>query len=445
MRKKKLVVFILSILPCFLYGQTPWTLKNCIEFGLRNNRNNKVYANEKRIADAKAREAVAAYLPSVNINGELDDNIKSQSTLIPAGAFSPTPIHLAFGGHYSPSASVQLEQTIYDRALLTSFKSNKYNSEQADLKIRENSETIIYNISVDYYQVYVYKVQLRLQKEDLASYKKQIDVTTLQLKKGVVLQKDLDKLTVNLNNTISRTRLAESNCTLAENQLKYDLGLPIDTALLIDSLDASHLINQRPALRDSASFNATNLVDYRLSQVNERLLEIDEKRIKNGIYPKLTLFMRYGGVGYGDFVSPSFSAINSYSTIGLKLNVPVFDVFRRNAQYDQAKYKRLNALENLELDKGKYQLQYQNARTKLLKEETNLEVEQNNLRLAESVFNVTNLQYQKGTTDLTDWLNAQSSLNDSQNNYLQSLYNLILAQIDLDKAAGSLKNFYNSL
>jgi outer membrane protein TolC len=65
--------------------------------------------------------------------------------------------------------------------------------------------------------------------------------------------------------------------------------------------------------------------------------------------------------------------------------------------------------------------------------------------LAQSVFSTTDLQLKKGTTDLTDWLNAQNSLKEAQNNYLNSLYAFFQARIDLEKAGGTLKTFYTGL
>jgi outer membrane protein TolC len=137
--------------------------------------------------------------------------------------------------------------------------------------------------------------------------------------------------------------------------------------------------------------------------------------------------------------------MSPYSAIGLKLNIPLFDFFKRSAQYSQAKYKRLNAQENLKLDEDKYHLDYENARTKVLKEQSNVENNRRNIQLAQSVFSTTDLQLKKGTTDLTDWLNAQNSLKEAQNNYLNSLYAFFQARIDLEKAGGTLKTFYTGL
>ena len=102
-------------------------------------------------------------------------------------------------------------------------------------------------------------------------------------------------------------------------------------------------------------------------------------------------------------------------------------------------------MEQLKIDEGKYALEYQNARTKVIQEQGNMDNNRRNIELAQSVFATTNLQYQKGTTDMTDSLNAQNSLKEAQNNYLSSVYNFFLARIDLEKAGGSLKTFYLAL
>ncbi|QJD98228.1 TolC family protein [Mucilaginibacter robiniae] len=440
----KLFFTLLAIVPLCTSAQSTWTLKSCIEYGLKNNRSNVVYANEKKAADARAKEALAAYLPSVSLNGELDNNLKPQVTVIPAGIFSPTDIRVAFTKKFNTTATAQLDQTLYDQSLLNGLKANKYNKQQAELNQQQNDENIIYNISTAYYQIFVYREQLALQRSDQENYRKQMEILGLQVKKGVTLQKDLDKVTVDYNNSLSQTRVAESNLALAENQLKYEMGYPISGSLPVDSTAASTEFSLVP-MADSASFLASKRTDYKLSELDVKLYSIDESRIKAGIYPKLTAFARYGSTGFANYLGPALSNQIPFAIVGLKLNFPILDFFKRNAQYNQAKYKRLNAVETLKLNEGKYQVEFENARTKLIKQQGDIDNNKRNIELAKSVFAVTNLQYQKGTTDLTDWLNSQNSLKEAQNNYLNSLYNFLLARMDLEKAAGTLKTFYSSL
>jgi len=442
MNKRLFLLLLYFVVPLTIYGQEQWTLKKCIEYGLKNNRNTAIYENEKRAADAAAKEALAAYLPSVSLTGTLDDNLKVQETIIPAGVFGPTDTRIAFSKKFNTNATAQLDQTIFDKSLLTGLKANKYNYQQSELNQQKSQETIIYNISTAYYQIFVYREQLNLLKANQETYRQQMVISELQVKKGVTLQKDLDKITVDYNNSVSQIRVAESDITLSENQLKYEMGYAINGTIVLE--DLPHETPVTPAL-NSLVFSAGSLTDYQLSEVNAKLLEIDQKRIKAGIYPKITAYARYGAVGFGDNLGPAFKELSPFSAIGLKLNIPIFDFFKRNAQSNQAKYKYLNAVENLKIDNGKYQLDFENAKTKLIKAQSNTENDKRNITLAQSVFNTTNLQYQKGVTDLTDWLNAQNSIKEAQNSYLSSLYNLYQAKIDLEKAGGTLRLFYTSL
>lgn len=442
---RKLFSVILCFAPLIVFGQQQWDLKECIEYGLKNNRNTTIYANEKREADAKAKEALAAYLPSISVTGTVDNNLKVQETIIPAGVFGPTDMRIAFTKKYNTNGTAQLDQVIFDQSLLTGLKANRFNSEQSDLNIRKSEETIIYNIANAYYQIFVYREQLDLLKSNQDTYRKQMALSALQVKKGVALHKDLDKITVDYNNSASKIRVAESNITLSENQLKYEMGYEINNSLVIKALNDSIKDESVAIAVKKSTFMPYELTAYKLSVLNSKLLDIDQKRIKAGVIPRLTGYARYGAVGFGDKVGTAFSGLSDFSAVGLKLSIPIFDVFKRNAQYGQAKYKYLNSIETLKLDEGKYRLDFENSYTKLIQAQSNVENDGRNIDLAQSVFRTTDLQYQKGVTDLTDWLNAQNSLKEAQNNYLNSLYTFYQAKIDLEKAGGTLKTFYQNL
>lgn len=438
-------IFILFLFCSWLntYAQENWTLKQCIKYGLTNNRNNTIYANEKLAADAKAKEVLADYLPKVSLTSTLDNNLKLQQSVIPAGIFGPDEIRVSLTQKYNSNFVGQVDQVLYDQSLLTGLKANKYNKQRADLNIEQSNEAIIYNISIAYFQIFVYKQQLELLKYNKETYEKQIEIYRLQVSKGITLQKDLDKVNVDYNNTISQIRVAQSNLKLAENELKYEMGYPINDLLTVNPSTelGTTLLNEE----STNTFSPASRIDYKLSELNIKTLEIEQARIKAEGLPKLSAYFRYGAVGFGDKLSAAYDELLPYSAVGLKLSIPILDFYKRNAQYKQAKINRVNAEESLKLAEGKYKVEYENAYTKLSQAQTNVENDKRNVALAESVLKVTDLQFQKGTTNLTDWLNTQNSLKEAQNSYLKSLYSYYQARIDIEKAAGSLKTFYNSL
>jgi outer membrane protein TolC len=442
MSKKNIVLILLSLW-LSASAQEKWTLKRCIEFGLINNKSNTVYANEKLAADARAREALSDYLPKVSVTSTIDNNLKLQQSVIPAGVFGPNELKVSLSQKYSSNASAQLDQVIYDQSMLTGLKAEKYNKQQAELNIDQNQEAIIYNISSAYFQILVYQQQLELLKHNIQTYQKQIEIYRLQVLKGIALQKDLDKVSVDYNNTNSQIRVAQSNILLAENELKFEMGYPIGDLLAIDDSTKMQIpfdLEGRPN-----TFSPSLRVDYKLSELNIKVLEIEQAKIKAGGLPKLTGYFRYGAVGFGNDLKGAYDQLLPFSAVGLKLSVPISDFFKRSAQYKQAKINRINAVENLKLSEGRYRVEYENARSKLLQAQVNVENDQRNVGLAESVLKVTDLQFQKGTTNLTDWLNTQNALKDAQNSYLKSLFDYYQTRVDLEKATGTLKIFYNSL
>jgi outer membrane protein len=258
------------------FAQQYYDLKSCIAFGLKNNRISVQASNSGKIADAQGKEALAGYLPAVNITGGLNDNIVAQQSIIPAGIFGPNSIKVAFTQRYNTTAAVQLQQTIYDQSLLTGLKANRFNKEQAMLSQQQSDEGVIYNISTDYYQIYIYREQLALLTANLGTYTKQLDISRQQVANGTLLQTEMDKISVSYNNTLSQISSAENNAQLAVNQLKNDMGFPLDSALNLDTNSLAPPENTG-VLRDSLNtFNINSRSDYQQTLTTGYSAEIDQ-------------------------------------------------------------------------------------------------------------------------------------------------------------------------
>src|SRR6185503_7876493 len=72
--------------------QQKFTLKQCIDYSLQNHLSNQVYQNSTEIANQQGREAIAGYLPQVNLNTTFDDNIKRQTSVFPASPLTNNEI-----------------------------------------------------------------------------------------------------------------------------------------------------------------------------------------------------------------------------------------------------------------------------------------------------------------------------------------------------------------
>ncbi|WP_128548465.1 TolC family protein [Larkinella soli] len=443
--KKLMSIGLLSalLLPLGSRAQAPadWSLKACIDYGLKNFGTVRVAQYQKEVAHQQAREAVSGYLPQVNGSGSLDDNIKLQTTVLPAGFAGPEPLRIALGSKFQTSVSASVDQPIFDKTLLLGLKANKPNQERADLNERQTREDVIYSISSNYYQVLVAQEQIALLKDNLNQTEQVLNVLKLQRDNGVIQPVDFDRTEVNYNSTKSQLTLAENSLNLALNRLKFQMGMPQDQNLMVsDSLMQSRL----PAI-ETNGFEARNLTSFRLSENELTLQRLNLQRTQAGYLPKLSLNARYGSLALGNELGPSLNRFVGFGSVGLRLTVPIFDGFKRDAQIQQSKLNVQTLQEQQRLNVASYQLQFNNAQTQLQKSQTQVQNDDRNVKLALKVYEVTTLQYKQGTKPLTDLINAETSYRQAQTNFVNSLINFYQARLDLEQSQGTLLNFYNQL
>jgi outer membrane protein len=419
-----------------------FSLKDCIDYSLQHNPSSTVYKNEVEIAKQKKVEAMSGYLPQVNGNIAFDDNLKRQVTILPAGAFSPEEIKVKFGNQYATNASVQVDQTLFDKTIFVAKEANRVNTYLADLKVLQNNEEIIYNTTVAYYQILTYNEQEKLLVENEKKYEELLRVLKLQYDKGVAKKIDFDRMKVTQNNVKSQISLNRNNKDLALNKLKYAMGMDLKNDLSInDALDYSAQVSMPASIR----FDADNLMSYKVQSTNIKLQELDVQRRKALFYPTVSAYGRYGAQSFGNDFGKSFTNWFDYSSIGLKVAIPIFDGNRKKSQLEQSKLSLINANENLKLSVMNYELQFKNANSKLFSSFTNLNDNKETLDLASDILKNSSLQYQKGTASLTDFLNSDYSYKEAQSNYINSLLNFLSARIDYEKTQGNLSNFIKDL
>jgi outer membrane protein TolC len=220
------------------------------------------------------------------------------------------------------------------------------------------------------------------------------------------------------------------------------MGIPVEKDLsVVDTIHYNQVI-EMPVTND---FEIKNKPDYLILEKNIMLQEIDLSRKRATVLPTLTGYARYGAMAFGNDLMKSYNNWYDFSAIGLKLNVPIFSGLRRHSQIQQSELTLTNSRQNLLLNTESIKLQLQSANTQLLSSYTNLQSNKNNIELAKTVFDDTNLQYQKGAAGLTDFLNADYALKEAQANYINSLLNYLIARIDLERSKGTIKQFVNQL
>ncbi|MGA0559613.1 TolC family protein [Larkinella sp. VNQ87] len=442
---KKLVAFVLSLsLAASLPGlaqTTDWSLKSCIDYGLQHFGTVRIAQYQTETANQQARQAVGLYLPQVTGSGNFTDNIKLQTSIIPAGIFGPEPVRVAFGQKYQTNVSAQATQPIFDKSLLIGLKANKPNQQLAQLNNRQTQEEIIYNITSNYYQVFIAQQQINLLRDNLERTQQVLNILKLQRDNGVIQPIDYTNTEVSYNNTRSQLSVAENDLNLALNRLKYQMGLPADQPLVLpDSLAFNQI-----APIEVPPFDVKKLVSFQQAETNLALQRLQLERIKAGYLPTLSASASYGTLAFANQFGDAFRNFTGFGSVGLSLRVPIFDGLQRDAQIQQQRLTVLTQEEQQRLNASAFQLQFNNSQSQLQRAQTTVQNDDRTVKLAQEVYNVTTLQYRQGTKSLTDLINADNSYRQAQSNYINSLINYYQARLDLEQSQGTLLTFYNQL
>jgi outer membrane protein TolC len=137
--------------------------------------------------------------------------------------------------------------------------------------------------------------------------------------------------------------------------------------------------------------------------------------------------------------------INS-AFIGLNINVPIFDGFQRRYKVQQSQLKLQQVENNINNVKQAIDLEQVATKEVLVAALKNLDIQENNMQLAERVYNTTKIKFEQGVaatvnagaTTNFEVILAQSDLLNAQSNYFQALYAAVVAKISYQRSLGKL-------
>jgi outer membrane protein TolC len=441
-----LAVFMLPLFP--LYSQTRYSLQEAIQYGVTHNVNVKNTLTDAQSAESRIGEIRSIGLPQVNGTVSIMDNLIIQRVFLPAVFFDPQapegapPVPVQFGVKYSGNAALQLNQVIFNAQWLLGLKAAQAYRELAVKNVTQSKIQVAEGVSKAYYSVLVAEERAKLLDLNI----QRLDSLTREMsamnQKGFVEKLDVDRLEVSLNNLKTERTKVQNLVDLSYYMLKFQMGMKLDEQIQltdrINEADVNRIAAEVKA-DDGNNFSYDQRIDYSILKSNLRLSEMDVENNKRGYYPMVSAFAGYGyNTGrnsLGDvFGSPWFNNAN----IGLNINIPVFDGFAKKYKIQQAKFTVDKVRQSMSLVEQSIDLQIRSANITIVNGLETLKTQKRNLELAQEVVRVSKIKYQSGTGSNIEVINAESALKEAQTNYFASLYDLLLAKVDLDKAKGKL-------
>ena len=217
------------------------------------------------------------------------------------------------------------------------------------------------------------------------------------------------------------------------NALKLNIGIPLEQNMTVVSD-----IEQQTFIENST----VNVLDLKIIQTQNKLLNSELSTLnKSRFLPSLNLIASYGTTGFGYDKTPNdFLKFYPIGFAGLQLTYPLFNGTVTQRKINQKKLEISNNELQAQLIGDKNKMEIENAtRQRNTAQQTVINTE-NQIALAQSIYEQTILQQKQGTATLTDVLLADNALREAQQNYLSAVVDYLKADLELKKLTGTIKN-----
>ncbi len=410
------------------------TLEDSIKLALEQN---PFYLAEKAKEDQASymvREAVSSFFPALNAQGThiLDKKVMTieMPSFIPG--MPPQRIKLDFTRDYQFSLSFSLPLSAGGR-LVSGYKQANYNLMSTKEAIRQSMQETVFNVKKAFYGYLLSKKFVEVSEEAVSLADKHWKNVKSLYDVGMASKFDLLRSEVQVANLKPQLIRAKNGLSTAELGLKTLLGLdlkqPIEVKgeLSYKEFEANVDAGMAQALANRPEMNQ---LKFQQQMAAEML-----KMARGAYLPTLAIGGAYNY--WGNRFKFTKDSWESYYSVNLVLNIPLFNGFVNSAKVGESKavlrqldYSRKGLSEMVKFEVQEAILSLQQAKESLLSQEKNVEQAQEAVRIAD-------LNYAEGLATNLDVSFAQMALTQAKTNYSQALYDYALALAQLEKAVGA--------
>jgi outer membrane protein len=418
--------------------QHAFSLAQAIDYAAKNSVIVKNALLDYEIQQQSNRATTSQALPQITGNLGLTDYLQIPTTLIP-GEFVGQPgtfIPLKFGTQYNATGGVTLKQVLFDGQVFVGLQARQASLDFYRKKQEVTEQVLRSNIYKVYDQLLIAKSQIEQIDANITSEKALLHSSTEMFKNGFAEQLDVDKASVQVANLESEKIQLQFNIDNGYLGLKVLMGMPIrDSLQLTDTL--TYEMIRDAALGDDYKY--ADRRDFQLLQINHVLNEYDLKRYKKQYIPTANFTAAYSQNQYtNDFNLGQKNSWFPTTSLGLSVNIPIFDGFYKDANIRQAKLRMQQTENNIDSLKNRIDNDVRQAQLQFSAALSTLDYQKKNMELSEKVFQQTQKKYEQGLGSNTEITTALSDQKTAQANYFNALYSAIIARIDYLNAIGKL-------
>jgi outer membrane protein TolC len=441
-----IIVLCLHLLPyqaARAQDTTRMSLAQAIEFAEKNSPALKNALVDVDLSKQTVNQVASIGLPQVTASGSYMQYLQVPGSWV--NNFFPSPgapdyVFIQFQQPITSQGTLAMNQLIYSGSYLLGLKAAREFINVNQLMVAKTKNDLHVNVAKAYLMALTLKKNINLINSNLSTLDKSLkDVTALQ-KEGFAEKLDVQRLELAVSNLKVQKEKLEAGVTATLNVLKLQMGMDVNKPLnLTDDLET--VDKTIPAL--TSEMQIKNRVEFKLLEQSLSLNLMDEKRWKVNRYPSLVGFVQHQQTTQRpefNFFKSNLTPNNNWipsTAFGFSVQATLFDGLKTKANIAEVRLKRAKIQNDIAAFENYAGMEYQNALSTYNNNLQQVITQKQNLELAQEIYTKANIKYKEGVGSSLEILQAETDLKNSQTNYLNALYDLVISKIDLKKATGT--------
>lgn len=425
--KHKFSMVVLGLLlsvQSFAQEKLSLTLTEAQAYALEHNRTLKNASLAIQEAEAARWQTLSTMLPQVTARADYSNNLGYKLDL------SGNKISMPPSGTFSVNASIGASVVE-----LISIKLNDISANMADITKKQTEQQTVDQVKNLYYSILVMQETVGLLEKNLENLQLLLKHTEQSVAVGVAEQIEADQISVQIVTMETNIRSSKRSLEMLYNSLRLQMGIQVSTEIslsqtLTDLLDTDNALSLL-----TLDFILDKNYDYQLMQQNVAQMKTQVDMKKWAFAPSLSAYYQYSKIKF--FSNEATFNMTPPNSIGATLNIPIFSSGNRAAALKETKFRYEEQLNTLADTEESLNIQHRQLCYNLSSAYESFEAQKKNVEVSQRVFDNITRKYQHGMASSIDVTDASTNVVTAQNSYVQSLLEVVSAQINLGQLLNS--------
>lgn len=416
------------LLSGYAWAENQQSLMDIYQQALSNDPTLASAISANKAAQEAIEQAKALYRPNVNFSAGANAS-QTDVKFIGASVFRTQGRNNFEGYNYG----IEARQPIYRKDSLVQMDQSKVQVSLADKQLHLTQQDLILRTTQAYFDVLNAQDRIALIDAQKTAILSQLDQAKATFEVGTATVTDVNEAQARYDLILAQEIGAKNDLDIAKRALQALTGkMPEKLATVRSDIKVTQL--SQP-MQDWQNVAATNNLNIQIQQDSLKIAEHDIERAKAGHLPTLDAVASYTDT-YNNGGVNGFGSDLKNGTIGLQLQIPLYQGGAVMSRERQAAYNKQRAQDDVEVARRQTDLETQRAYLNLNTSIAQVKALEQALLSSQSQLDSTKLGYEVGVRTSVDVLNAQQQLFSAKRDLLQARYNYLVNIIRLKSATG---------